>query len=213
MTGPRAVLFDVGPGPRAVLFDVGNVMVRWSPRTLYAKIFPDAAECDRFLAEVWTMAWHVAHDRGVPMAKNALPLIARHPHYERQIRAWDARFDEMIEGVIPETIAVMDDLAARGVAMYGLTNMPAEKWPMVQALSPAFGHLRDVVVSAHEGVIKPDPRAFAIACERAGLAPAELFFVDDNAANIEAAHRMGFDVHLFDDPAALRPALESRGLL
>lgn len=200
-------------GPRAVLFDVGNVMVRWNPRTLYSKIFPDPAECDRFLTEVCTMAWHTEHDRGVPMATNAIPLIARHPHYERQILAWDARFDEMIEGVIPSTIAVMDDLHVRATPMYGLTNMPAEKWAMVQGFSHAFGYFRDVVVSAHEGVVKPDARAFEIACERAGLAPRELFFVDDNHANIEAAHRMGFDVHLFDDPAGLRPALESRGLL
>lgn len=200
-------------GPRAVLFDVGNVMVRWNPRTLYSKIFPDAAECDRFLATVCTMAWHTEHDRGVPMATNAIPLIAAHPHYEAQIRAWDARFDEMIEGVIPETIAVMDDLFARDVPLFGLTNMPAEKWDMVQALSPAFGHFRDVVVSAHEGVTKPDPRAFQIAAARAGLEPAELFFIDDSAANIAAARAMGFDVHLFDDPQALRPQLQSRGLL
>ena len=40
-----------------------------------------------------------------------------------------------------------------------------------------------------------------------------LLFVDDSPVNIEAAHRLGFDVHAFDDPAALRPALESRGLL
>jgi 2-haloacid dehalogenase/putative hydrolase of the HAD superfamily len=200
-------------GPRAVLFDVGNVMVRWNPRTLYSQIFPDAAECDRFLSTVCTLAWHTEHDRGVPMAANAIPLIAAHPHYEAQIRAWDARFDEMIEGVIPETVAAMDELAARGVALYGLTNMPAEKWDMVRALSPAFGHFRDVVVSAHEGVVKPDPRAFEIACRRAGLAPSDLLFVDDSPANIDAAHSLGFYVHLFDDPAGLRPALESRGLL
>ncbi|OYX36519.1 MAG: HAD family hydrolase [Caulobacterales bacterium 32-69-10] len=188
-------------------------MVRWNPRTLYSKIFPDPGECDRFLTEVCTMAWHTEHDRGVPMAMNAAPLIARHPHYEQAIRAWEARFDEMIDGVIPQTLAVMGDLHARGVAMYGLTNMPAEKWPMVQALSPAFGLFSDVVVSADEGVVKPDPRAFEIACARSGMSPAELFFVDDSPANIEAAHRMGFYVHLFDDPAGLRPALESRGLL
>jgi hypothetical protein len=40
-----------------------------------------------------------------------------------------------------------------------------------------------------------------------------MLFIDDLPANIEAAHRLGFDVHLFDDPATLRPALESRGLL
>jgi 2-haloacid dehalogenase/putative hydrolase of the HAD superfamily len=200
-------------GPRAVLFDVGNVMVRWDPRTLYSKIFPDPAERDRFLAEVCTLAWHAEHDRGVPMARNRGPLIARHPRYEQAILDWDARFDEMLIGVIPETIAAMDALHARGVPLYGLTNMPAEKWDLVQAMSPAFAHFRDVVVSSHEGVIKPDPRAFEIAVARSGFSPSDLLFVDDSPANIEAAHSLGFHVHLFDDPAGLRPALESRGLL
>ena len=45
------------------------------------------------------------------------------------------------------------------------------------------------------------------------MAPPELLFVDDSAVNIAAAKALGFDVHRFDDPAALRPALEARGLL
>jgi 2-haloacid dehalogenase/putative hydrolase of the HAD superfamily len=31
------------PRPTGVLWDGGNVMVRWDPRTLYSKIFPDPA--------------------------------------------------------------------------------------------------------------------------------------------------------------------------
>ena len=199
--------------PSAVLFDVGNVIVRWDPRNLYAKIFADPAECERFLAEVCTIPWHVEHDLGATMADNTARLIARFPEYAGPIRAWDERWEEMFSGPIPETVEAIEALAARGVALYGLTNMPAEKADGCFAMSPAFRHFRDIVVSGREGVIKPDPRAFEIACERAGLAPDELLLVDDSPANIEVAHRLGFDVHLFDDPAALRPALESRGLL
>ncbi len=61
---------------RAVLFDVGNVVVRWDPRALYSKIFPDPDQRDWFLGHVCTMAWHGEHDRGVSMADNAAPLIA-----------------------------------------------------------------------------------------------------------------------------------------
>ena len=50
--------------PKGVLWDVGNVIVRWDPRALYSKIFPDPAERDRFLAEVCTMAWHGPTDCG-----------------------------------------------------------------------------------------------------------------------------------------------------
>jgi len=52
-----------------------------------------------------------------------------------------------------------------------------------------------------------------VVTERTGFAPADLLFIDDNAANIEAARALGYDVHRFVDPAALWPALEARGLL
>ena len=53
---------------RVVLWDFGNVIVRWNPRTLYEKIFPDPAECDRFLSDVCTLAWHAPTDCGVTFA-------------------------------------------------------------------------------------------------------------------------------------------------
>ena len=199
--------------PRAVLFDVGNVVVRWNPRTLYSKLFPDTAACDRFLSEVCTMAWHAEHDRGVAMADNAAQLIALHPEHATAIHAWDARWDEMFSGAIPETEAAIGDLHARGVPIWGLTNMPAEKADWCLSLSPAFARFDGMVVSGREGAIKPDPRAYQRVLDRAGMAAGEMLFVDDSPTNIEAAHRLGFDVHLFDDPAALRPALKSRGLL
>ena len=208
----------LGEAPRvstatAVLFDVGNVIVRWDPRRLYSRIFPDPAERDRFLAEVCTLEWHAEHDRGVSMADNAAGLLERYPHHAEHIRAWSDRWDEMLGPVIPETTAVIEDLHARGVPLYALTNMPAEKADAVFAMDPAFRHFRDIVVSAVERVIKPDVRAFEIACERAGRRPEEMVFIDDSAVNIAAAEALGFDVILFDDPASLRPQLESRGLL
>ena len=199
--------------PRAVVFDIGNVIVRWDPRTLYSKIFPDPAERDWFLANVCTPAWHIRHDAGVSFAENRAPLVAQHPEHEAAILAWEARWWEMFSGPIPETEAAIEALAARGVPMFGLTNMSAETAAGTFALSPAFERLGDIVVSGEVGLMKPDPRIFALTAERAGLAPAELLFVDDSATNTAAAAACGWDVHRFDDPAALAPALKGRGLL
>jgi 2-haloacid dehalogenase/putative hydrolase of the HAD superfamily len=199
--------------PAAVLWDIGNVVVRWDPRLLYTKIFPDPIECDRFLGEVCTLAWHADTDRGVTFAENTAKLAALHPHHAESINAWHGRWWEMFDGVIAETEAAILALAEQGVPQFGLTNMSAEVWPGVRAMTPAFEHFIDVVVSGTERVIKPEPRIFEIACERAGLRPQEMLFVDDSAANIAAAEALGFVVHRFDDPAALRPALERHGLL
>lgn len=199
--------------PRALLWDFGNVIVRWNPRTLYAKIFPDPVQCDRFLAEVCTLAWHTPTDCGVTFDDNCAALVALRPQYEAEILAWRDRWDEMFSGPIAETEAAISALHARGVAQYGLSNISHETLTSTLAMCPAFARLDGYVASGLEGVMKPDPAIFALCCERFGHAPHDFLFVDDSLRNIEAARALGFDTHHFTDPAALSPALEARGLL
>lgn len=201
------------PTPRALLWDFGNVIVRWSPRTLYAKIFPDPVQCDRFLSEVCTLAWHAPTDCGVPFAENIAKLVERHPHHESEIRAWHERWAEMFSGPIAETEAAIEALHARGVPQYGLSNISHETLASTVLMSPAFGRLSGIVASGFEGVMKPDPAIYLLCCERFGLEPGDFLFVDDNADNIAAAAAMGFDTHHFTDAAALLPALQARHLL
>jgi 2-haloacid dehalogenase/putative hydrolase of the HAD superfamily len=199
--------------PKVILWDFGNVIVRWNPRTLYSKVFSDPAECDRFLSEVCTMDWHLAHDRGVSFADNRAPLLERFPQYEEQILDWKRRWAEMFTGAIPESEAAIEALHQRGYPQYGLTNLSSEVFEHMKSVSPAFGRLRGVVVSGDEKLVKPDPALFRIAIDRLALEPAETLFIDDSAANIATAQALGFDTHHFTDPAALWPALEARGLM
>lgn len=199
--------------PKGVVWDVGNVIVRWDPRTLYSKIFPDPAQRDDFLSRVCTMGWHLETDRGLHPDENTRRLVERFPEHEAEIRAWWARWDEMFSGVIEETEAAIHELARLGAPQFGLTNMARESWPQIRAMSPAFERLTTVVVSGEEGLIKPDPRLYERLCERVEMAPGELLFVDDSRHNVEAAETLGFHVHHFTNPEALRPALIELGLI
>ena len=201
------------PAPKAVIWDIGNVIVRWDPRTLYNRVMPDAALRERFLAEVCTLDWHFRHDLGVTFAENRAPLLERYPEFTEQILDWERRMPEMFSGVIPETEAAILALAARGVPQFGLSNMSHEMIGPIRAMSPAFSHLRDIVISAETAIMKPDPRIYAQACQRFGLEPAEAIFIDDAQKNIDGAAALGFHTHHFTDPARLRPALEAAGLL
>ena len=60
-----------------------------------------------------------------------------------------------------------------------------------------------MVVSAHEGVTKPDPRIYAILCERNGLAPGDCVFIDDAPANVAGARAFGMDAIQFTSAPAL----------
>ncbi|MBS0361967.1 MAG: HAD family phosphatase [Proteobacteria bacterium] len=199
--------------PTVVIWDVGNVIVRWNPRTLYSKIFPDPVERDRFLGHVCTMAWHTPTDAGLSFDDNCAALAAEHPRHHDAIWAWKHRWGEMFSGAIPETEAAIAALNARGLKQYALTNMSHETEAATFAMSPAFGLLDGRIVSGREAMMKPDAAIFELTCARFGFAPAEALFVDDSAHNIEAAQALGFRTHHFTDPAALQPALEALGLL
>jgi epoxide hydrolase-like predicted phosphatase len=48
-----------------------------------------------------------------------------------------------------------------------------------------------VIVSAEEGMAKPDDRIYRLALTRLGVAPEEAVFIDDLLVNVEAARRLG----------------------
>ncbi|WP_084396373.1 HAD-IA family hydrolase [Henriciella aquimarina] len=199
---------------RIVLFDLGNVVVDWKPVRLYRQIFPTEEEARRFCDEVCTLAWHVEHDRGVPMAENAARLKAEYPHHAAEIDAWRTRWFDMFDGYVTGTDALIEALDAAGHPLYGLSNMPAEVWPETLERFPVLGRLRDVVVSGEEGVVKPDPAIYEIALKRMGHPdPGDVFFIDDSLKNVEAARALGLDTHHFQGADDLEKALAARGFL
>jgi len=64
-----------------------------------------------------------------------------------------------------------------------------------------------VVISAEVGMRKPEPRIFLHAAGLLGLEPAQCAFVDDIAANITAAEKLGFTGVLHTDAVATRQRL------
>ena len=103
--------------------------------------------------------------------------------------------------------------AARGTPLFAITNFAALFWAEYRAGQPLFDHFRDVVVSGVERIAKPDPAIYRLAEQRFGHAGADIFFTDDNPANIGAAKAMGWHALQFTDAAALEAQLVRHGLL
>jgi epoxide hydrolase-like predicted phosphatase len=63
-----------------------------------------------------------------------------------------------------------------------------------------LGDLVDMIVYSHEvGMAKPDPRVFALTCERLGVGPEACVLLDDAEANVEAARAFGMQAVLHED--------------
>lgn len=197
---------------RAVLFDYGNVLMHWDPRRLYRQLLRDEGEVEWFLANVCTSGWHLRHDQGVPMAENAIALKERYPEYADEIDAWRTRFGEMLGGPVEGMGALLDSLSAQGYRLGLLTNMPAETAELCFADFDRLGLFHGVVVSGFEGVAKPDAAAYERALSAMGAEASQTFFIDDVAANIAAAERLGMGAHLFKSADGARQALLNVGV-
>lgn len=199
--------------PTAVIFDVGRVLYDWDPRFLYRRLIEDDRALDAFLADVLTHDWHFQHDAGRDFADTSAELIARFPQHRELIGHWGPRFLDSIGDPMPGMHALVEELDARSVPLFAITNFSHEFWPPFRAREAAmFDRFRDVVVSGDEKLVKPDPAIYRLALDRFGLRPGEAVFIDDNAANIEAAAAMGIVALHFTDVGTLRPQLAARGL-
>ncbi len=196
-----------------IVFDIGNVLIEWDPRHLYRRIFATPDEIEHFLATICTSAWNLEIDRGRPFAEAVAELVARFPQHETAIRAFDERWGEMVPGLIPGTLALMERLEARGAPLYAITNFSAEKFAEARLRFPFLDRFRGVIVSAHERLLKPDPAIFELLLSRYGLKAKECLFIDDSAANVAGARDVGMAAHHFKDAAGLEQALIAYDLI
>ncbi len=196
-----------------VVFDIGNVLIHWDPKALYRKIFASEAEVEWFIGNVCTSAWNVEQDRGRSFEEAIAEATARHPEHAEAIAAYHHRWHETITHVIDGTVAVLEDLKARGTPLYAITNWHQDKFRETRHRFPFLGHFRDIVVSGEEKVTKPDPAIYRILLERNGLAAENCLFIDDSAKNVAGAEAVGMKAHHFTSPEALRRHLAGLGLL
>ncbi len=114
---------------KAVVFDFGGVLIDWNPDYLYRQLIPDPAERRRFLTEVCGMDWVVRQDAGQSLEAGTAEKLAAFPEHEALIRAFYARWPEMIAGTFEPGVALVERLHEAGMPLYGLTNWSAETFP------------------------------------------------------------------------------------
>ncbi|MGH6970125.1 MAG: HAD-IA family hydrolase [Caulobacteraceae bacterium] len=98
--------------------------------------------------------------------------------------------------------------ARRALQVAAFTDNPV----FVREVFPDQDVLAPVVFSSEIGAVKPSDEAFAAMEARLGVAPGAIVFVDDSGANVEAAHRRGWDAILYRDNAAVVAELAKRGI-
>lgn len=197
---------------KAVIFDLGGVLVDWNPDYLYRKLIPDPVARTYFLTQICAPAWNAEQDRGRGWYTAIAELVAQFPDHAELIRAYRARWPEMLGGAIADSVAVLDALKAQGFPVFALTNWARDTFKLAQEHLP-LDRFDGIVVSGEVGYMKPDPRIFKLLLNKYQLVADDCCFIDDARPNIDAALVLGFDCIHFQSPTQLRQELEQRGML
>lgn len=198
----------------AVVFDLGGVLIDWNPRYLYRSLFNgDEHAMERFLGEVCTPDWNAQQDGGRTWREGIDVLSAQFPEQRELIEAYAARWEEMLAGPIQPTVEILAELRSTEVRLAAITNWSAETFPVARSRYEFLGWFETIVVSGEIGICKPDRRIFEQLLQVTGFEPGRTVFIDDNAANVQAAADLGMTAIRFHDPDTLRGDLEALRIL
>ena len=196
-----------------IIFDLGGVLIDWNPRYVYRKIFKTEEETEWFLENVTTSEWNENQDAGYPLHKATEELVAKHPEWEPEIKAYYGRWLEMLGDQIHETVEILQQLKKTGkYKLYALTNWSAETFPHALERFEFFKMFEGIVVSGEEKMRKPSAAFYKIIIDRYHLDPSKTIFIDDSLRNVKGAEAVGITGIHFHNPSQLKEALQRMGI-
>lgn len=192
-----------------IIFDLGGVLIDWNPRYVYRQIFDTEEEIDWFLENITTSDWNIEQDAGRRLADATEQLVTQHPKWEKEIRAFYGRWEEMLGGPIEETVNLLQHLIGlKEYRVLALTNWSNETFPVAIERYGYFLNLFEgILVSGDEKMKKPDREIYDLMLSRYNLIAEESVFIDDNAHNISAAEELGINGILCKSPSQVNTDL------
>ena len=204
---------------RNVIFDFGNVLIDWNPAYLFLPYFNgDEDKCQYFTDNICNREWFTRMDRGETMDKCVADLQAQYPQYADAVAMFRDRWFDMCNGEIAGMLEIIQDLKAKGVGVYGLTNWPAETFEEARRRFKTIASIDNYIVSSYVKLAKPEPAIFKLLLSKFNLKPQECVFIDDRKDNVDAAIAQGMSGIIYPGTAQellsiLNPLLGERNYL
>ena len=191
---------------RAVVFDLGDVLA--SPPDLLPRL-AQRIGCD--VDELRSNYWNdrAEYDGGASALSYWGPLLeALGREADADLAHELAELDSMVWAQLrPKAWEILRDCRAAGITVAVLSNSP-HAMQAVAATADWRGDVDKLFISATLGVMKPDLEIYRRVSTALGLGGADLAFIDDKQANVDAATRLGWQTHLWVDDADTRLWLE-----
>lgn len=188
-----------------IVLDMGNVLLDYNPEVPLDKFCPDVESKEiirreLFEGEEWAMG-----DRGEIADSERYERVApRVPEKYREALKNCAMYWDICMTPIDGAKDFCEYVKSEGFKIYVLSNASDKFYEYFPNFAP-LEYFDGIVVSADEGVTKPDRRIYEIFLERFGLKPDECLFIDDREDNVRGAMEAGMQAFVFgNDFGAVR---------
>ncbi|SLN16112.1 ?-D-glucose-1-phosphatase [Aquimixticola soesokkakensis] len=196
----------------AVIFDIGNVLIEWQPERHYDAVVGEARRREMFAA-VDLHAMNDRVDQGGNWRETVMECARAYPEFASEIRMWYFDWMQMAAPAIPQSVALLRALRAKGVPVFALTNFGIENFEFAQTQYPFLTEFDRAFVSGRMGCVKPHRPIYEQVESACKIDPKRLLFADDRAENLDVPRSRGWQVHLFDGPTRWAERLVDAGLL
>ncbi len=192
---------------RNVVFDFGGVLVAWRPQEIIDSFYAEPELREALRTHAFEHDDWLCMDRGTLDEPTVVSRCAtRMARPEAELRAL---FDHVRAALVPieSTVALLHELRARGLKLYGLSNMSETVFAHLAGRHDFFGLFDGIVVSAKVKLLKPEAAIYEHLRDRFELDFAESVFIDDLARNVESARRVGLPAIQFTSTEQVRREL------
>lgn len=198
-----------------IIFDLGGVLIDWNPSYVFTETYFKTLEQRKYFFEnICTNGWNENQDAGYPIAKATEEKLAEFPEWEKPIKDFYGRWEEMLGGPIEETVEIFRELKQNpALKIYALTNWSAETFPVALQRYEFLHWFDGRLVSGEEKTRKPFPDFYQKLIDKFSINPSSAIFIDDNLRNVKAAEAHGMISIQFTTADELKKKLNEIGLV
>ena len=197
---------------RHIIFDMGGVLRVWDPAEFMETMGIPADDRKILMREIFSAVEWPMQDIGLITEEETLERVSGRipgrlrPAAEKLILHW-----EELSRPIPGMADAIGRLKENGYVIWLLSNASkrhGQYWGRI----PGSEYFDGLVISAFEGVLKPDLTMYRTILSRFGLKAEECVFTDDMPANVAGALAAGIDGFVFRGTDDFIRELKERGV-
>ncbi len=181
-----------------IIFDLGAVMVEWSPQRIAQNFTLDKNLQHAIINDLFNHPVWISFDTGkiseaelIQQASQQLALTIKQVYslIEQAKASLHAKHD---------MVALLKQAKSHGLRTFCLSNLSHEWFAYLSQRHHFFTLFDGKVISAQEGIGKPDPQIYQCLLQRYNINAHNTLFIDDRLENTQAAIQLGMNSITFE---------------